>query len=230
VGGVLFRCVDVGVGEIVGNRDVFDPTCVSVEDVAGGAVDRRIDEEADKFVADEEWMAVLAIVLWCNGPQVAFERAVKRLAEKGERRRGERRAVDGGNHRGVCSVIEGCAQGNLQGAELTAAGIGIADKIGAASANDGTDGVGIAAGNNNDGPGVGLKGKDAGGKQCVAGRIGAGCGRRPREHCLVGSHARRVTGREDYAAESIGVLHGDKIAPEGAREQARRDEGIGTRR
>ena len=178
-----------------------------MEDVARVAVYRRVDECANEFMADQERVTMFAVVLGRDAPYIVLDCALERFAERSERGRRQRGAIDGSDHGGVAVVLENGAKANLQRAELAAAGIGIADHVGATGAGNLGDRVSILAGDDNDGSGVGLEGKDRGGEQRVAGGSGIGASWRPGKKRFVGSHARRLAGSKNDAAEAEGVLH-----------------------
>jgi hypothetical protein len=81
----------------------------------------------DHLAIHQERMAVLSIVFRNGSPQATRERALERCREKGERRWGERRAIDGRDHRGIATAGEDFAQACLQRTELAAFGVRIVD-------------------------------------------------------------------------------------------------------
>ena len=165
VGGVFLRCVHAGAGEIVRDLHVNDAIGVGAKYVARVGGDGSIEKDSNELLADEERMAVMAVILRRDGPKIAVAGAVEGFAEQRERSGRERRTIDGRDHGCVAAMIDSSAKADLQRAELTAARIEIAGHVSGAGADGVGDGVRIFSSDDDDGSRVRLERENGCGEQ-----------------------------------------------------------------
>ena len=165
----------------------------------------RLEKSVDEIAIGEERMAVFAVVFGSDSPEARGERAEKGMMQALQRGRAQWRAIDGRDDGRVAAAVEQIAQTDLQRTELAVFRSWITDEISAACTNLSGDGIGVPAGNDDVEAREVIESQQRRGEQRVARRIGrARRRRRPREHRLVGSHARGVTGRENEPGELYG--------------------------
>jgi hypothetical protein len=200
--GILFRRIHVNGYEWIVDSNVFDLTLVGALDIARGRCFRSFEERFEHRVPDQNGMPVFSLVLWNHCPLPfgygPFEGGLQRLDGRGT----DWRTINESEHRGVATAVSYLLQPDLQGAELPAIGIGIDHQRGAIGIHDWRQRGFVLTDHDEHNLDVGKKQPYGGGEKRVA---PGGWG--PRQQRFFASHARRLTGRENYSAKIRGSPH-----------------------
>ena len=183
-----------------------------VKNLSRVAGNGRGEEGLDHLAIYQQRMAVLAVVIWRNGPAAARERALKRV-----QRSASESALRGGQSTGVI-IAASQPRARISRRPICRelnwprSGAGLWAEC-AARVDGWSDAGRIFPGNDDNSADERLKRKDGGGEQRLARRCScARRGRRPGKQGLVCPHARRLAGCEDEAAEMGGAFHKMTIA------------------